>query len=127
MDDMTAMMTEAEELAARDIRRMQSREPVVVIEAVAASPLDQKSHTLLVEALDHLAQHFVEQQKADREASIKAEALYLEQIGLVKDALNRLHLVGVAARGNSERSNEANRGMLAELEKINQMLEGQAA
>lgn len=111
-------LTDDERDAARIANREPSTQPIAVTEHVDAGAIDQKTHTLLIQSIDHLAQHFVEQQQVERSESSALEAMFLTHIAAARDAVTRMHMVCVQAQNNAERNRQVRDSIASELEKV---------
>jgi hypothetical protein len=96
--------------AADDIKAMaaQIRDSETVIERVrdAASPFEQKSHTLMIESVDRITQEWVAELATVRENTKLIEQMVIEQAAKVKTELTKMHLLGVQAMREAQRGNE---------------------
>ena len=74
--------------------------------ANADLPFSQKTHTLLLESVDQLAQQWINEIATVRSNTLEVENLLLAQLAKVKDHLTRLHLLGAMAAKEAERGRD---------------------
>jgi hypothetical protein len=124
--------SEADELAVRDIRRMQEREHVVdgIADIVShiehapptmtemAVPFSQRDHDLLLESIDHVSTDWTGQLALVRKNSEAVEALVLQRAAKVKADITALYLLGHAAMQEARRGEQINAKLAMELEKL---------
>jgi hypothetical protein len=114
-------LSEEEENAARDIRRIQAREPVPVIEATPpAPPFQQQAHTLMLESVDRLAEQWITELSAVRNNTMVVEQMVLQTCAKTKDELTRLHLLGHQVMSEARRGEEVCSHLEEQLERLMQ-------
>ena len=105
-------LSEEEELAARDIKRIAARETApasnAVIEKVAPAlaPFEQQTHTLMMESIDRIAQQWLEQLKRVRDNTVVIEQLVISTAAKAKDDITRMHLLGAQVMKEAQRGEE---------------------
>ena len=97
--------------AVNDIRRLASQvreQSVTVRERVAdhGLPFDQKGHTLMMESVDRITQHWVSELNHVRENTMAVEQMVISQAAKAKDELTKLHLLGMQAMKEAQRGQE---------------------
>jgi len=112
-------LSEEEENAARDIRRIQAREPLPVVEPVSPlPPFEQKSHTLLLESLDRLAQDWLTELASLRNNTQVVEQMVLQTCAKAKDDITKMHLLGAQVRQEVRRGEDVLHHIEEQLDQI---------
>jgi hypothetical protein len=117
-------MTEAEQQAVSDIRDKMIRDnPLRVVEAVddAMPAFEQESHTLMLAAIDKVAIGWVNELKRIREQTVALEAMVIAQCDRTKSEITKMHMLGVQTLREADRTQEVNRSIAAELDRMMQV------
>ena len=94
-----------------DIREIAGRireQSVAVVDRVSdgSVPFDQKTHTLMMESVDRITQHWVGELNRVRDNSKQIEQMVISQAAKTKDELTKLHLLGTQAMKEARRGHE---------------------
>jgi hypothetical protein len=119
----TGIPTEEQELEQRDRERFAARQvdtkSISVFEATkAAPPFEQQTHTLMLESVDQLTNHWVKHLTHARENNKGLEQQVLERAAALRDQITRLHLLGVQVMKEAERGDQINAQLAAELDRM---------
>jgi hypothetical protein len=136
---MNGLPSEAEELAVRDIKRLQDREPDPLVDGIAGIvrraedraatrsvltmaevgvPFSQREHDLLLESVDQVASDWVNQLRDDRKSSEELEQTVLQRVAKVKTDLTQLFLLGNAVLNKVKRDTEFKAKVFSEIDKL---------
>jgi hypothetical protein len=142
---MNGLPSADEQLAARDIKRIQERGPDPLIDGIAslvrrsdareatqppmiiadvAAPFSQREHELLLKSVDHVANDWVTQLQQVRHNSEALEQMVLQRASKLKADLTQLFLLGGAVVCEAKRGSDVNAKLTDEIEKLT---EGHAA
>jgi hypothetical protein len=99
------------ETTVEDIKEIAGRihqQSVAVVDRVsdASVPFDQKTHTLMMESVDRITQHWVGELNRVRDNSKIIEQMVITQAAKTKDELTKLHLLGTQAMKEAQRGHE---------------------
>lgn len=97
-----------------DIKQLSARlthpKQLTVIEAVPVAPgiapFEQKSHSLLIESIDRIAQDWIKELKHVRDNTLAIEQLVLEAATKAKDDVTRMHLLGAQVLQEAQRGQD---------------------
>jgi hypothetical protein len=91
---------------------------VAVIDRVSddSMPFDQKTHTLMLESVDRIAQQWVGELNRVRDNSKIIEQMVIAQAAKSKDELTKLHLLGTQAMKEAQRGHEVLAHLADEIE-----------
>jgi hypothetical protein len=70
------------------------------------APFEQKSHTMMLESVDRITQQWIGELVTIREANQAIEQMVIEQSALLKDAITKLHLLGMQAMKEAQRGRD---------------------
>jgi len=86
----------------------QLQSPTVVerVPGDGSTPFEQATHTLMMESVDRVTQHWVAELNRVRQNTLVVEQMVIAQAAKLKDELTRLHLLGVQAMREAQRGND---------------------
>jgi hypothetical protein len=102
---MSTMIEDLNAVASETTDREQAR---ALVERVkdTGSPFEQKSHTLMLESVDKITQQWIAELGNIREANQTIEQMVIEQAATLKDAITKLHLLGMQAMKEAQRGRD---------------------
>ena len=103
--DASDLIDEIGELVESIPDREQAR-PLIERVRDTGSPFEQKSHTLMLEAVDKVTQQWIGELVNIREANQAVEQMVVQQAALLKEQITKLHLLGMQAMKEAQRAHD---------------------
>jgi hypothetical protein len=112
---------DAEAEAIEDIRNLASQVGSLRTAGIERVPdygaaFEQRTHTLMLESIDKIAQQWIAELNHWRTATQTLEQMVVDQVTRVKDEITKLHLLGAQTMTEARRGQEISQRLTSELD-----------